>query len=202
MLGPQLLESYFHRFGYGRGTGLGFPGESAGNIPPTERWLTSLPTMAIGQGLSVTPMQLAQVYATIANDGLLVDPHLVSGWVDARGDTRRSPDPRRRRVIPAEVASTLRDMLTSVVTQGTGTRAAIPGYTVAGKTGTASKLIEGVGYRGYMGSFFGMFPARAPELVIGVVMDDPTPNEGGLSAAPVFAEVAREAARILRIQPG
>lgn len=201
-LSPQRLESYFHRFGYGRGTGLGFPGESAGNLPPTERWVTSLPTMAIGQGLSVTPLQLAQVYATIANDGLLVDPRLVSSWIDPHGITHALQEPRKRRIIPADVASTLRDLLTAVVQGGTGVRAAIPGFSVAGKTGTASKLIEGVGYRGYMASFFGMFPAEAPKLVIGVVLDNPGPNEGGLAAAPVFAEVGKEAARILRIRPG
>jgi cell division protein FtsI (penicillin-binding protein 3) len=203
MLGPRRLESYFHHFGYGRGTGLGFPGESAGNIPATERWVTSLPTMAIGQGLSVTTMQLAQVYATVANDGLLVDPRLVSSWIDATGEVHKLQEARKRRIIPAEVAQTLRDLLTSVVTEGTGVQAAVPGYTISGKTGTASKLIEGIGYRGYMASFFGMFPARSPQLVIGVVMDSPTDgNEGGIAAAPVFADVAKEAVRILRIHPG
>jgi cell division protein FtsI (penicillin-binding protein 3) len=201
-LSPARLESYFHRFGFGRGTGLGFPGESAGNLPPTKRWSTSLPTMAIGQGISVTAMQLAQVYGTIANDGVLVDPRLVSSWIDPAGKSHVLQQPRKRRIIPAEVAETLRDMLGSVVTGGTGGQAAIPGFTVSGKTGTASKLVEGVGYRGYTASFYGMFPARAPELVIGVVLDDPHPNEGGLAAAPVFAEVGKEASRILRIRPG
>ena len=202
MLSPQRLESYFHRFGYGRGTGLGFPGESAGNLPETQRWVTSLPTMAIGQGLSVTPLQLAQVYGAIANDGLLVDPRLVVSWIAPDGTSHKLQEPRKRRIVPAEIASTLRDMLTGVVSDGTGALAAIPGYSVAGKTGTASKLIEGVGYHGYMASFFGMFPAQAPKLVIGVVLDDPVPTEGGLAAAPVFAEVGKEAARILRIRPG
>ncbi|MGH2760511.1 MAG: peptidoglycan D,D-transpeptidase FtsI family protein [Actinomycetota bacterium] len=202
MLGSSRLGTYFHRFGYGRGTGLGFPGESAGNLPATERWVTSLPTMAIGQGLSVTPLQLAQVYATLANDGLLVDPRLVSGWVDARGEMHPAQEPRRRRIISSEVAASVRDMLTAVVStaEGTGVAARIPGASVAGKTGTASRLIEGVGYRGYMASFFGMFPAEAPELVIGVVLDNPVPSEGGLAAAPVFAEVGAEAVRILRIR--
>jgi len=202
-LGARRLESYFQRFGYGRGTGLGFPGESAGNLPATQRWVTSLPTMAIGQGLSVTPLQLAQVYATLANDGLLVDPRLVSGWIDHNGETHPAQDPRRRRILPAEVASGLRDMLTSVVSSpdGTGVAAKIPGFTVAGKTGTASRLIEGVGYRGYIASFFGMFPAQAPEIVMGVVLDNPVPSDGGLAAAPVFAEVGSEAARILKIRP-
>jgi cell division protein FtsI (penicillin-binding protein 3) len=202
MLGASRLGSYFHRFGYGRGTGLGFPGESAGNLPATERWVTSLPTMAIGQGLSVTPLQLAQVYATVANDGLLVDPRLVSGWVDPTGEVHPTQEPRRRRIIPSEVASSVRDMLTSVVStpEGTAVAARIDGMSVAGKTGTASRLIEGVGYRGYMASFFGMFPAQDPELVMGVVLDNPVPSEGGLSAAPVFSEVGADAARILRIR--
>jgi cell division protein FtsI (penicillin-binding protein 3) len=158
--------------------------------------------MAIGQGLSVTALQLTQVYATLANDGLLVDPRLVSGWVDATGELHPTQEPRSRRIIPSEVASTVRDMLTAVVStaEGTGAAARIPGMSVAGKTGTASRLIEGVGYRGYMASFFGMFPAQAPELVIGVVLDNPVPSEGGLAAAPVFSEVGAEAVRILRIR--
>jgi cell division protein FtsI (penicillin-binding protein 3) len=195
------LESYFHRFGYGRGTGLGFPGESAGVLPPAQRWVTSLPTMAIGQGVSVTAMQLAQVYATIANDGVLVDPRLVSGWIDPSGKMHKLQDAHRRRIIPADVAATVRDLLRSVVTEGTGVRAVVPGFEVSGKTGTASRLVEGVGYRGYMGSFFGMFPSQSPEIVIGVVMDDPIPNEGGLAAAPVFSEVGIQAARILKLRP-
>ncbi len=201
-ISAKRLESYFQRFGYGRGTGLGFPGESAGNLPPTKRWVTSLPTMAIGQGLSVTALQLAQVYSTLANEGLLVDPRLVSGWIDRTGELHPTQAARVRRIIPADVARTVSDMLKSVISlDGTGLAATIPGYSVAGKTGTASKLIEGVGYRGYVASFFGMLPAQQPELVMGVVLDDPNPNEGGLAAAPVFSEVGKEAVRILKIRP-
>lgn len=201
LLGPQRLHEYFERFGYGRATGLGFPGEHAGSIPAADRWSTSLPTMAIGQSLSVTPLQVAQVYATIANNGVVVEPRLVSGWVDSRGETHRIGESRRRRVLPTDVARTIRDMLTSVVTEGTGTRAQIPGYTVSGKTGTASRAVTGLGYSGYMASFVGMIPAETPKIVIGVVLENPSPNEGGLAAAPVFAEVAKEAVRLLRIPP-
>lgn len=202
MIGPGRLHAYFTRLGYGRTTGLGFPGESAGSVPPVGRWATALPTMAIGQGLSVTPLQIAQAYAMVANDGVLVEPRLVSGWVDPSGRSHTAPPARSRRVVPTEVARSLRAMLRSVVLDGTGKLAAIPHYDVAGKTGTARKAVEGVGYQGYFASFVGMIPASAPRILIGVVLDDPVPIEGGLAAAPVFAEVGKDATRILRIEPG
>jgi cell division protein FtsI (penicillin-binding protein 3) len=201
-LGADKLDEYFKLFGYGKPTGLGFPGESAGMLPSAGRWATSLPTMAIGQGLSVTPLQIAQAFATIANDGVVVEPRLVSGWVDPQGDIHRTPGARRHRVIPKQVASTVRDMLGTVVAEGTGTLAQIPGYAVAGKTGTARRLKEGVGYSGHIASFVGMFPASAPRLVIAIILDNAVPIEGGLAAAPAFAEIGKEAVRILRIPPG
>ncbi len=201
MLGRDTLESYFHRFGYGKTTGLGFPGEIKGNVPPIGRWATALPTMAIGQSLTITPLQIAQAYAMIANDGVLVEPRLVSSWVDPQGKEHRPDATRKRRVLPADVAITVRDMLRSVVTEGTGKLAAVPGYEVAGKTGTARRAVEGVGYSGYFASFVGMVPAKRPEIVIGVALDNPVPIEGGLAAAPVFAEVGKDAVRILRMHP-
>jgi cell division protein FtsI (penicillin-binding protein 3) len=158
--------------------------------------------MAIGQGLSLTPLQIALAFATIANDGVAVEPRLVSGWVDPQGDIHRPSEARRRRVISADVAGTVRDMLKTVVTDGTGTLAQIPGYEVAGKTGTARRLKEGLGYSGNMASFIGMFPASTPQLVIAVVLDNAVPIEGGLAAAPAFSEIGKEAVRILRIPPG
>jgi cell division protein FtsI (penicillin-binding protein 3) len=201
MLGKEKLEEYFHRLGYGKTTGLGFPGESAGNVPPIGRWATSLPTMAIGQSLTITPIQIAQVYAMVANDGVSIEPRLLARWTDANGKEHASAEPRARRILPADVARTLRSMLRSVVTDGTGKLAAIPHYQVAGKTGTARRAVEGVGYSGYFSSFVGMLPAANPEIVIGVALDNPTPIEGGLVAAPVFSRVAKDAARILRITP-
>jgi cell division protein FtsI (penicillin-binding protein 3) len=201
MLGRDRLFEYMQRLGYGRGTGLGFPGESAGNLPPIGRWSTALPTMAIGQSLAVTELQIAQVYAMIANDGVSVEPRLVSGWVDPEGERHEPQSGRSRRVLPPDVARTLRSMLKSTITEGTGKLAAVPHHEVAGKTGTARRSVEGVGYQGYMSSFVGMVPANHPQLVIGVVLDDPNPIEGGLVAAPVFSEVAKDAVHILRIPP-
>lgn len=200
-VGPQRLNAYFRRFGYGRVTGLGFPGESAGSLPSLGRWSTSLPTMAIGQGLSVTSLQVAQVYATIANGGVALEPQLVSGWVDPRGAFHRSARPIGQRVISAQTARTMRELLTSVVTSGTGKLAGIPGYAIAGKTGTAERAVPG-GYSGYMASFVGMLPAAAPQIVIAVTLDNPTPSEGGLSAAPVFNQIASQVIRIRHIPPG
>jgi cell division protein FtsI (penicillin-binding protein 3) len=200
-LGPQRLDAWLQRFGYGRGTGLGFPGESAGSVPPAGRNATALPTMAIGQGLSVTTLQLAEVYATIANNGIATEPRLVSGWIDPVGELHRPAEPRSRRVVPTTVAKQLRDMLQSVVTDGTAPAAAIPGYAVAGKTGTAQRPVAG-GYSGYTASFVGMFPASAPRLVMAVILDNPVPPEGGLASAPVFSEVGKQAVRLLRIPPG
>lgn len=200
-VGPDVLDAYFERFGYGHDTGLGFPGESAGQLPSAGRWTTSLPTMAIGQGLSVTTLQIAQAYAVLANEGVGVAPRLVSGWVDPEADMHRPSVPRQRRVIGAEVASAVRDMLTTVVEDGTGKAAAVPGYTVAGKTGTASRVVSGVGYQGHVATFVGMLPVEAPELVMAVVLDNPVPVDAGIVAAPMWSEIAKEAVRILRIAP-
>jgi cell division protein FtsI (penicillin-binding protein 3) len=156
--------------------------------------------MAIGQGLSVTALQVAEVYATLANDGVAVEPRLVSGWVDPHGTYHRPAVALQRRVVNAKTAQTMRDLLRSVVTEGTGVLAAVPGFDIAGKTGTALKAIPG-GYSGYMSSFVGMLPAAAPQLVIAVTLDNPTPSYGGLAAAPVFRQIAVQAVRIRHISP-
>jgi len=156
--------------------------------------------MAIGQGLSVTSLQIAMAYVTIANDGVALEPQLVSGWVDPQGAFHRPVKPLIRRVVSVGTARTLRDLLQSVVTEGTGKLAAIPGYTIAGKTGTAERAVPG-GYNGYMSSFVGMLPAAAPQVVIAVTLDNPTPSEGGLSAAPVFNQIATQVIRIRHIPP-
>jgi cell division protein FtsI (penicillin-binding protein 3) len=158
--------------------------------------------MAIGQGVSVTSLQIARVFATIANDGVAVEPRLVSGWVDAQGGFHRAPQPRATRVVSEATAVAVRGMLEKVVTEGTAKTAQIPGYAAAGKTGTAQKPGPHGGYQGYMASFMGMVPVQEPQLVIGVVLDDPTPIWGGVVAAPVFKEVAMSALRILRVPPG
>lgn len=200
-LGAERLTKYMRKFGYGKATGLGFPGEGAGVVPSASRWGTSLPTMAIGQGVSATAVQLSRVFGTVANDGVSMEPTLVSGWVDPDGGLHQSSESRAERVVSSTTASTMREILTKVTTDGTGTKAQIAGYQVAGKTGTAQKVRPGGGYAGYMSSFYGFLPSNAPRVVIGVVLDDPASYYGGVVAAPVFREVAMTAIRVMRISP-
>ncbi len=199
-LGDERLADWLARFGYGRPTELGFPGEARGQVRPVEEWWgTSLPTVAIGQGVSVTLVQAANAYATIANDGVAVRPHLVRGTVGPDGVLQPVAESSGHRVISAETAQQVRAMLTAVVDgdHGTGARAAVAGHAVAGKTGTARKpRTDGRGYAGtYIASFVGMAPADDPELVVAVMVDEPTPIYGGLVAAPVFSQVMEEALR-------
>ena len=199
-LGDERLADWLTRFGYGRPTEVGFPGEAAGQVRPVEEWWgTSLPTIAIGQGVATTLLQAANAYATIANDGVAVRPHLVRGTVGPDGVLQPNAEETGTRVISAETAVQVREMLTMVVAgeKGTGSRAAVPGHAVAGKTGTARKpRVDGRGYAGtYIASFVGMAPAENPELVVAVMVDEPTPIYGGLVAAPAFSEVMEEALR-------
>lgn len=193
-LGPERLSRYLDAFGYGRQTGVGYPGEGSGLLPPVDRWWgTSLPTIAIGQGVAVTLLQAASVYATVAGDGTAVQPRLVRGTVG--GDGRLTPvaPPARQRVISTGTARTLRQILGTVVAgeRGTGGMAAVAGYDVAGKTGTARKpKPDARGYSDeYAAVFVGMAPVDRPRLVVAVMVDDPTPIWGGVVAAPVFSEV-------------
>lgn len=198
-LGKQGLHDYLVRFGYGRKTGLNFPGESAGILPePQDWWQTSLGTIAIGQGVAVTPLQMARAYATLANGGVEVEPNLVLATIDSEGNRHYSKAPQGRRVIDPETARTLTEMLVGVTgsDSGTGSAAAIPGYPVAGKTGTAQKpRIGAPGYSGYMSSFVGYAPADDPRLVVAVILDDPQPFLAGETAAVTFREVMEFALR-------
>lgn len=205
-VGKERLHEYLGKFGYGAATGLEFPGQSTGILPAAGKWWpSSLPTIAIGQGVAVTPLQIASVYATVANRGIAVQPKVIFGSVDARGEVHRSGAGRRRRVIKEETADTLTEILVGVTEEkrGTGHNAAIPGYQVAGKTGSAEKVAPGGGgYSGFMSSFIGFAPASDPRLVIGVVLDDPRPIWGGTTAAPAFKEVMQFGLRHLGIGPG
>jgi cell division protein FtsI (penicillin-binding protein 3) len=205
-LGDQRLARYLERFGYGQRLGVGFPGEAAGAVLPVDQWSdTSLPTIAIGQGVAVTLLQAAHVYATLAGDGVATQPRLVRGTVGEDGRLTPTSPPATHRVITADTARKVRDMLTAVVSgeRGTGARAAVPGYTVAGKTGTARKPREGArGYSGeYIASFVGFAPADDPRLVVAVMVDEPTPIFGGWVAAPLFAEVMSFALAHRRVPP-
>lgn len=200
-LGKQSLYDYLGRFGYGRKTGLDFPGESAGILPKPEKWWqTSLGTIAIGQGVAVTPLQMARAYATLANGGVEVQPNLVLATVDGSGKRHNTKPVQGPQVIDPTTAETLTEMLVGVTggEDGTGRAAAIPGYRVAGKTGTAQKpRIGAAGYSGYMSSFVGFAPADDPRLVVAVVLDDPQPFLAGETAALTFKEIMQFSLRRL-----
>jgi cell division protein FtsI (penicillin-binding protein 3) len=203
-LGKEGLSTYLHRFGYGKTTGLGFPGEAAGLLAPASQWWgTSMGTIPIGQGIAVTPLQMAAVYATVANGGVWTEPHLVRGTVDPSGRPHPAPESQTRRVISEETAKELVRMLAYGVEVGTGTQAQIPGYWVAGKTGTARKpLTDARGYSDrHVASFVGFAPASRPVVLVAAVLDEPDTVYGGVAAAPVFRDVVRFALAKLRVPP-
>lgn len=204
-LGKDRLDHYVRAFGFGTKTGLGFPGESAGILQHPDKWFgTTLPTVSIGQGISVTPVQMLAAYNTVANGGTYVAPRLVKAVVDSRGNEVPAEPATRRRVVSQKTAQQLTAMLAEVVRVGTGTRAQIDGYTVAGKTGTARKPLDGArGYKqgAYVSSFAGFVPAEKPALTAIVMLDEPTPIFGGLVAAPVFADITRYGLRKMKVPP-
>jgi cell division protein FtsI/penicillin-binding protein 2 len=200
LLGRERLSRWISRFGFGKATGLAFPGESAGIVPPLEQWSGStIGNVPIGQGIAVTAVQMAGAYAAVANGGVLVQPHLVAR---IGGEVRQRPE--RRRVLTPAMATTMATLLRGVVDEGgTGTEAAVPGYHVAGKTGTAQKPEEG-GYSTtkYVASFVGFVPATDPRLVIAVTVDEPRDAIwGGVVAAPAFQSIARFALQYLEVPP-
>jgi cell division protein FtsI (penicillin-binding protein 3)/stage V sporulation protein D (sporulation-specific penicillin-binding protein) len=190
LLGQHRLARWISRFGFGKLTGIDFPGESRGIMLPEKNWSgSSIGNIPIGQGIAVTAIQMASAYAAIANRGVWVQPHLV----DHIGDGR-SKVSERRRIVSRWVAYQLMGMLKNVVAEGTGTLAEVPGYQVAGKTGTAAKPDPQGGYSDsrYVASFVGVVPASRPRLVILVSVDEPRGAIwGGVVAAPAFAEIAK-----------
>jgi cell division protein FtsI (penicillin-binding protein 3) len=205
-IGRKQLHRYLKRFGIGKPLGLGFPGESSGYLPPVENWTaTSLPTIAFGQGISMNAIQATSVVATIANDGVRVPPRLVTGYSNPEGDFEPVPLDEGKRAVKAGTAKQVRAMLEAAVREGgTGTNAAIPGYRVGGKTGTAQYVDPRTGTygRGVMASFIGMAPIDAPELVVGVFLMNPKAGRyGGQVAAPVFQKVLTYALQAERVPP-
>ena len=189
-LGEGRLASWIDRFGFGKSTGIDFPGESPGFALPLDQWSGStIGTVPIGHGIAVTPVQMARAYSVIANGGLLVRPHLIERVGGESVAARKV-----RRVVSRDVAEQMLSMLRGVVVEGTGTEAAVPGYTVAGKTGTAAKIDPDGTYSTsrYVASFAGLIPASKPELVVMVMVDEPRGGYyGGDVAAPAFREIAR-----------
>jgi cell division protein FtsI (penicillin-binding protein 3) len=206
-LGRDRLYQAEVDFGYGRRSGVDLPGESPGIVRAAKDWYcTDLGTNAIGQGVAVTVLQMASVYATVANHGVLRAPTVLRGTVDARGRLAKADRRPGRRVLSARTAKTLSKILEGVVEEGgTGTAAALDEWRVAGKTGTARK--PDPNRRGYLpgayvGSFIGFAPAERPQVVVAVVIDQPTRGYyGGSVAAPVFKEVASSALRRLGVVP-
>jgi cell division protein FtsI (penicillin-binding protein 3) len=204
-LGAAALATYLTRFGLGHATGVGFPGESNGIMLPLDQWSdTSLATMAYGQGIAATPLQMASVYATIANGGRWIRPELVRGTIDPDGTFEAAPRGPAHRVVSTATAQMVTRMLSYAVQDGTGVNAQIPGYQVAGKTGTARiPAPDGSGYLEgqYIASFIGYLPAGDPKVVVAAILDRPAAGYGGLAAAPLFRRVALAAITRLGIAP-
>jgi cell division protein FtsI (penicillin-binding protein 3) len=189
-LGAKRVHAMLERFGLGRKTGVEFPSESAGISLPLKDWYgTSMGTIPIGQGIAVTPLQMANVYSTIARDGTWTQPRLVRK-ID--GDIV-APTNKPRRVVSSFTASQLRAMLLNVVENGTGRNARIPGYLIGGKTGTARKPLTNA--RGYSSdvitTFIGVLPVDHPRFVVAVVLDDPGVHQSAVTAAPAFGEITK-----------
>ena len=192
-LGETRLLNQIANLGFGKTTGLGIPGESQGLVPGASKWTgTSIGSTPIGQDDAVTAQQVLDAYNTVANGGVFVSPRLIRATVDAKGGVRAAGASATRPAIDPATNAQLTAMLEQVVTTGTGTSAAIDGYTVAGKTGTAQiPSPDHLGYipGAYIGSFAGFAPAQHPILSAIVVLDRPTPIYGGAVAAPVFSTI-------------
>jgi cell division protein FtsI (penicillin-binding protein 3) len=200
-MGKTAMLKWVEAFGFGKDTGIAFPGESPGIVPAADQWSgTTIANVPMGQGIAVTPLQITAAFAAVADDGVYQQPHLLR---QVGATVYR--EPAGRRVIPAHIAAEVRGMLAAAVDHGTGVKAKIPGYVVAGKTGTAQKpLPDGSGYSSsnYVASFIGMVPADHPRLVVMVAVDEPrTSIFGGDIAAPAVQKIMAFALRHLEIAP-
>ncbi len=202
-LGKKGLYSYFSKFGLTEATGVDYPGEARGWLPTPDLWSdSSIANIPFGQGVSATPLQLSRAVAAIANGGELVTPHFL---LDVPQDKSANRTWQKKRAITPRAAKLTSGMMEKVVTEGTGSEAAVSGYTVAGKTGTAQvALPNGRGYAAgtYIGSFIGYLPAEDPQILICVKLDQPrNAIYGGLVAAPVFSKLAKFSVAHLKIPP-
>lgn len=191
-IGNAGLYDYLKRFGFGDKTGVDLPGEESGLLRPTNQWSKiSIGAISIGQEIGVTPLQLIRAVAVTANGGFLVRPYLVQRVLSPQGDIVREASPERRQVLDAATAEVVRRMLVGVVEEGTGRTAALRGYTSAGKTGTAQKIVDGVYSKSkYVASYAGFAPARNPRLMCLVVINEPAGQYyGGYVAGPAFKEI-------------
>ncbi|HYP95072.1 MAG TPA: penicillin-binding protein 2 [Mycobacterium sp.] len=203
-IGPQRYADMLQKFGLGQRTGVGLPGESAGLVPPIDQWSGStFSNLPIGQGLSMTLLQMTGMYQAIANDGVRVPPRIIKTTIAADGTHTDEPRPAGERVVSPQTAQTVRQMLRATVQhdprgvqQGTGPLAAVEGYQVAGKTGTAQQINPGCGCyydNVYWITFAGMAPADNPRYVVGIMADNPqrtAEGQPGTTMAPLFHNIA------------
>lgn len=203
-IGSRAFNQYLRKFGMGQPTGLGFPGESKGTLMPYKQWSqTTFPTLVFGQGMNMNTVHAASVYATIANGGVRVTPSLIDSVTAADGTVTPGATPEETVVVSPKTAKTVLTMLESVVSEhGTAPKARIPGYRVAGKTGTAQVAVPGGYGRDVIASFIGVAPADKPELVVAVTVVKPQVGRwGGQLAAPVFKEVMMSALKTRHVPP-
>ena len=205
-VGDQTMYDYIKSYGFGSKTGIELPGETAGIVRKVERWQpSSIGSIAMGQEVAVTPVQMVAAFGALANDGVRIAPHLIREVRSADGTVVYSAQPEQRRVISAETAIALRGMLEGVTLNGTAKKAQLDGYSAAGKTGTAQKIdprTKAYSATKFVGSFVGFAPVSNPQVVIIVVMDEPSgAYHGGDVAAPVFREVAEQILPSLGVEP-
>jgi cell division protein FtsI (penicillin-binding protein 3) len=201
----QSLEDELRAFGLGSTTGIGLPGESAGLLAKAKDWSNTMAaTIPYGQSMTVTPLQVAMAYATIANGGVRVTPKIIEGTINGKGKVEPTASGPSERVVSPQTAKTMTDLLEQVTGGGgTATEAAINGYRIAGKTGTALRIDPNTGkYNGYVATFVGFAPADKPSLVVLVSLDNPQGDiYGGTTAAPAFQKIMSFALTSLRIPP-
>jgi cell division protein FtsI/penicillin-binding protein 2 len=197
-MGKEGLAKWIDAYGFGKPTGIRFPGEASGLVAPVEQWSdSSIGNIPMGQGIAVTAIQMASAFSAVANNGWAVRPRLVQQV----GTTTYNQVLDRHRVISGKVAREVRDMLALAVAKGTGTEAQIPGYEVAGKTGTAEMAVPGGYAKGvYVASFIGMVPADHPRLVVLCAVKG-TPEFGGTAAAPAVKQIMQYSLQRLEIAP-
>ena len=205
-VGDPEMHQYITRFGFGSRTGIELPGETAGILHPLKRWLpSSIGSVAIGQEIGVTPLQMAAAFGALANDGVRISPHLIREIRNSAGTSIYRPNPEQRRVINQETARALRGMLEDVTLNGTAKAAQLDGYTAAGKTGTAQKIdpkTRTYSTTKHVASFVGFAPVNNPAVVIIVVIDEPVgAYHGGDVAAPVFRQIAEQVLPELGVMP-
>jgi cell division protein FtsI (penicillin-binding protein 3) len=205
-VGDPTMYDYIRRFGFGSKTGIELPGETNGILRKVERWQpSSIGSIAIGQEVGVTPVQMVAAFGALANDGVRIAPHLIREVRDAGGNVVYRAQPEQRRVLSAETAIALRGMLEGVTLNGTAKKAQLDGYSAAGKTGTAQKIdprTKTYSATKFVGSFVGFAPVSNPQVVIIVVIDEPAgAYHGGDVAAPIFREVAEQVLPALGVMP-